>query len=170
MDGVSGDGAQTTSPLASTVSGRRLSVVFRLQDLLAAHSADALLVRASLAVVGADLMHLLATNSAFGKLAIRCEPGFLGRQRLVFVDHSAAAFGGVPRPSLPWIGGDHFSELLLALFAHHFTKQRKKIASFAGRVANLTELQAKATAQTSDKLLHSYYYLGLIWLLLARIL
>lgn len=122
MDGVGGDGAQTTSPLASTISGRRLSVVFRLQDFLAAHSADALLVRASLAVVGANLMHLLATNSALGKLAVRCEPGFLSRQRLVFVDHSAAAFGGVPRPGLPWIGGDHFPELLLALFAHHFTK------------------------------------------------
>lgn len=136
MDGVNGDGAETTSPLGSTISGRRLSVVFRLQDLLAAHSADALLVRASLAVVGANLMHLLATNSALGELAVRCEPGFLGRQRLVFVDHPAAAFGGVPRPSLPWIGGDHFPELFLALFAHHFTKQRNKIAGFVGRVAN----------------------------------
>lgn len=128
MDDVDGDGAQMPPPTVSRVrhSGRRLPIVLSLQDLLPAHSADALLVRAALAVVGANLMHLLATNSALGKLSVRCEPGFLGRQRLVFVDHSSAAFGRVPSSRLPRIGGDHFSELLLALFAHHFTKEGKE--------------------------------------------
>ena len=102
-------------------SHRALLVVFRVEQFLAAHGTDALLIGAGLAVVRAHLVHLSATYPAGGErpTRVRIEAVLAGSQRLVFADLAAAALCGVSRPRLPHVRGDHLAQLLLTLLTHH---------------------------------------------------
>ena len=53
--------------------GRRLTVTFCIQDLLATHGAYSLLVGTGLAVVGANLVHLRPADPALPKLRLETQ-------------------------------------------------------------------------------------------------
>lgn len=102
-------------------SSRRLAVTLGIENLLAAHGADTLLVSTGMTVVGANLVDFGAADAAlFECSCCRVKSVLFGCEQLVLIFSPSSTFHCVPGTSLPDIRSDHLPKLTFTLITHHF--------------------------------------------------